>query len=357
MIRRVWTLFKVRNREFFRDRAAYGWNLLFPFLIIIGFSVMFNEDRQVMYKVGIMADSIQMPADDPEGSKNISVSIEKDMQYRNFRQTKYIDFIECNVFETALDKLKHHRIDLLLDPRSKKYWLSQTSPRGYIVERLLKAGVENKDLPYEQKKIFGREIPYSEWLFPGILGMNIMFSALYGVGYTVVRYRKNGVLKRFSVTPLRPYEFLAAQIISRIYLLSITTLIVFLGCMLIFGFECHGSYVSLLAVFFLGSFSMVSVGLVIAARSSSEEFANGILNLISWPMMFLSEVWFSLEGAEPWVKTVSAFLPLTHLVDGARKIMNDGASLFDIKYQLFMLAGMSLLFFVTGSVSFKWNNN
>jgi len=102
---------------------------------------------------------------------------------------------------------------------------------------------------------------------------------------------------------------------------------------------------------------MVSVGLVVAARNSSEEFANGVLNLISWPMMFLSEVWFSLEGAKPWVKTFSAFLPLTHLVDGARRIMNDGATLFEIKYQLLMLAGMSLLFFITGSVSFKWNSN
>ena len=354
MIRRIWALFKARNMEFFRDRAAYGWNLLFPFMIIIGFSVMFNEERQIMYKVGVIIDSNTTQTND---SEDVSISAIEDIQYRNFRKTKYIDFIEFNVFNHALDKLKHHRIDLLIDPRSKHYWLSRTSPKGYIVERLLKAGVENRKTLYNQKKISGREIPYSEWLFPGILGMNIMFSALYGVGYTVVRYRKNGVLKRFSVTPLRPYEFLAAQIISRIYLLFITTLIVFLGCMLIFGFKCHGSYLSLLTLFFLGGFSMVSVGLVIAARSSSEEFANGILNLISWPMMFLSEVWFSLEGTKPWVKTFSAFLPLTHLVDGARKIMNDGATLFEIKYQLLMLAGMSLLFFITGSVSFKWNNN
>jgi ABC-type multidrug transport system permease subunit len=101
---------------------------------------------------------------------------------------------------------------------------------------------------------------------------------------------------------------------------------------------------------------MISVGLVIASRSSSEEFANGVLNLISWPMMFLSEVWFSLEGTKPWVKTVSAFLPLTHLTDGARRIMNDGASLFDIRYQIFMLILMSFVFFMTGSILFKWND-
>ena len=82
---------------------------------------------------------------------------------------------------------------------------------------------------------------------------------------------------------------------------------------------------NLILIFFLGGFSMISLGLLIASRSSSEEFAGGILNLISWPMMFLSEVWFSLEGAHPIVRKISNLFPLTHLVEGARNIMNHGA--------------------------------
>lgn len=353
MIRRIWTIFKARNNEFFRDHAAYGWNLLFPFLIIIGFSIMFNEKQQVLYKVGVVHE----PASNQNmNAEKIAGSETDDTQLLLFKKSKYTEFIDFPVFQTALDKLKHHRIDFLINPVTRQYWLSTTSPKGYMVEKLLQAGLTCKTSLYKRKKITGSEIHYSEWLFPGVLGMNIMFSALYGVGYTVVRYRKNGVLKRFSVTPLRPYEFLAAQIISRMYLLTLTTLIVFLGCMVMFDFRCQGSYWSLLTVFFLGGFSMISVGLVVAARSSSEEFANGILNLISWPMMFLSEVWFSLEGTKPWVKTISAFLPLTHLIDGARKIMNDGASLYDIRYQISMLAVMAFFFFMAGSILFKWND-
>jgi ABC-2 type transport system permease protein len=353
MIRRIWTIFKARNNEFFRDHAAYGWNLLFPFLVIIGFSIMFNEKQQILYKVGIVYES--GPGQNLNAEKITGSAID-DTQFLMFKKTKFTEFIDFPDFQIALDKLKHHRIDFLINPDTRQYWLSTTSPKGYVVEKLLQAGLVSKDSLYTRKKITGSEILYSEWLFPGILGMNIMFSALYGVGYAVVRYRKNGVLKRFSVTPLRPYEFLAAQIISRMYLLTLTTLIVFLGCMLLFDFRCQGSYWSLLTIFFLGGFSMISVGLVIASRSSSEEFANGILNLISWPMMFLSEVWFSLEGTKPWVKTLSAFFPLTHLIDGARKIMNDGASLYDIRYQISMLAVMALLFFMAGSILFKWND-
>jgi ABC-2 type transport system permease protein len=184
--------------------------------------------------------------------------------------------------------------------------------------------------------------------------MNMMFSALFGVGYVVVSYRKNGVLKRMSVTPLRPWEFLTSQILSRMYLLLITTGVVFIGCKLIYGFQVRGSYLTLFLVFCLGGFSMISLALVVASRSGSEEFAGGILNLITWPMMFLSEVWFSLEGTEPWVQKAARIFPLTHMIDAARKIMNDGAGIREVYSQLIILACMSLAFLVIGSLLFKW---
>jgi ABC-2 type transport system permease protein len=170
----------------------------------------------------------------------------------------------------------------------------------------------------------------------------------------VVRYRKNGVLKRLSVTPVKPHEFLSAQILSRMFLLLATTAIVFVGSVVLYGFKCRGSYVALLLVFALGGFSMISLGLLVAARSASEEFAGGVLNVISWPMMFLSEVWFSLEGARPWVQKLSLVFPLTHMIDAARRIMNDGAGIADIRYRILAMAAMSAFFLVAGSALFKW---
>jgi ABC-type multidrug transport system permease subunit len=150
----------------------------------------------------------------------------------------------------------------------------------------------------------------------------MMFSALWGVGYVVVRYRKNGVLKRLKATPLNAFEYLTAQAISRIFLLMFTLVIVWTGCDLIFSFRVQGSYLDLFVIFFLGSLSLTSLGLVLASRGTSEEFTTGILNFISWPMMFLSEVWFSLEGAPQWVKSSAKIFPLTH------GFLTLGASLF-----------------------------
>ncbi len=342
MIKRIWIIFLSRNREFYRDRSGFGWNIIFPFFIIIGFSLIFNQNDKTEYKIGITGDEANI-------KKEIT------LQYKNFRESKFLEFIPVENAESGKEKLGHHRIDMLIDPEHGVYWKSKSSPKSYLAEKILQAGNYTAGAEsFKTGTVEGREIPYIEWLFPGVLGMNMMFSALFGVGYAVVRDRKNGVLKRLSVTPLIPFEFLTAHIMSRMFALFITTAVVYIGCALLYGFENRGSYLSLIVIFSLGGFSMISLSLIIASRSSSEEFAGGALNLISWPMMLLSEVWFSLEGAKPWVKNAAQAFPLTHLTAGVRRIMNDGASLYDIRYNVIVLSVMSVLFLAIGSLLFRW---
>lgn len=341
MIRRIWTLFKARNLEFLRDRSALAWSIIFPVMIIVGFSVLFSAESRPLYKVGVIGP---LQTSHPGYGK----------QLQAFSEMRHIEFIEFASMRNAMNTLRHHRIDLLIDPVSGVYWSSGTSPSGYVAEKLLIASGTVEKTGMKKESVQGDEIPYIEWLFPGILAMNIMFSALFGVGYVVVAYRKNGVLKRMSVTPLRPWEFITAQIMSRMFLLLITTSVVFAGCMLLYGFRMRGSYGALLLVFIAGGFSMVSLALVVASRSASEEFASGVLNVISWPMMFLSEVWFSLEGARPWVQKASRAFPLTQMIEAARMIMNDGAGIVEVRSHLFILCMMSAACIITGSLLFTW---
>lgn len=341
MFNRIFTLFLARNKEYFRDKSALGWNFIFPFLIIAGFGVIFTGNSRDIYKIAIIGIETPSPA--------FSES------YKKIRSMNMLQFVEEKDLLSASSKLGHHKIDMILEPATGKYWISRTSPKGYMAEKIYEAAYSNiPDQKNLKNEVEGKEIPYQEWLFPGILGMNMMFSALFGVGYVVVRYRKNGVLKRLSVTPLKPWEFLTAQMFSRMFLILFSTSLVYAGCSLLYGFRCKGSIADLLITGALGGFSMISLGLVIASKTSSEELAEGLLNFISWPMMFLSGVWFSLEGARPWVITASKMLPLSHLISAARKIMNDGSGLYEIRYELISLASMSLIFLAIGSLLFKW---
>jgi len=184
--------------------------------------------------------------------------------------------------------------------------------------------------------------------------MNMMFSCLFGVGYVVVRYRKNGFLKRLKATPLRAIEFIVAQVLSRLLLIMSITVFIYLAISYFIGFRMEGSHATLLLVTTLGAISMIALGLVVAARVTSEELAGGMLNMITWPMMLLSGVWFSLEGTNQVIQQAAKVFPLTQLLDAARAIMLDGAAIGDVMPQIVTLGTMSLVLLAAGAALFRW---
>ena len=336
MWNRIYALFVARNTEFFRDRSALAWSVLLPVLIIIGFAYAFTEDNPEKFKVAMI------------NSTQSSAAIEQ------FKLTRYIKFIEVDGIEENLPKIERHQIDLLFDVNTLSYWINQTSPNGYIVEKLLMAAYTDSGQTLLQNMVVGGEVRYIDWVIPGVIAMNIMWGALFGIGYVIVRYRKMGVLKRLHATPVTSVEFLTAQIFSRLWLLLVVNILIFIGMDYFVGFRMEGSYFDLLLVFTLGCICLICCGLVVAARISSEEVANGILNLFSWPMMFFSGIWFSLEGAHPLMQKFALLLPLTHVTAAAREIMIDGSGLTQIVDHLLVLGLSSVVLLVIGARIFRW---
>jgi len=334
-IHRFLAVVKARNIEFFRDKSSLGWNLFFPVLLLVGFSLVFSNDNKALYKVGVIHQSAV-------DSTNKHV----------FTETKHIDFVSYSSLEEAQEKLTRHSIDMLINFDTTEYWINDLSPKSYIVSQMF----EQYSKGFTKQTLSGQAIRYVDWVLPGILGMNMMFSCLFGVGYVIVRYRKNHVLKRLKATPLSALEFVSAQLLSRLFIVTFMSTIVYVGCNFMFDFYMLGSYFDLLIIGVLGAFSLITLGLLVASRSKSEELIGGLLNLTSWPMMILSGVWFSLEGAPQVVKTVADFLPLTHLVAAARKIMTEGATLTDVSYHVGILMLMSTLFLALGAFLFSWNS-
>jgi ABC-2 type transport system permease protein len=335
MMRRMLAVLHARNLEFLRDRATLAWNLLLPVALVIGLAIIFGGPERPLFKVGVLHSAERIdPAAHP------------------FLRTHYVGFFTARNETDAVRKVSRHQMDLLLDLRAApRYWVNADSPKGYIVEKLL---LESDPAGLRREAVSGDAVRYVDWLLPGILGMNIMFSCLFGVGWVVVRYRKNGFLKRLRATPLRAIEFISAQVLSRLILTLLVTVFVFVGLRLVLDFPMEGSALLLLLVATLGSIAMISIGLFIAARFTSEELASGILNVLTWPMMLLSGVWFSLEGSAEWVQWIAKIFPLTQMLDAARAIMLDGAGIAQIYPQLAFLVGTSVIFLTLGAVFFRW---
>ena len=323
-------VFMARNREFIRDRSSWAWNIFFPVLLIAGLAVMFGDGNRPVFKVAVF------PA------------VQSD---QSFFDTRHIQFVEVSELEPAIVRVERHQFDLLIDTNDRRYWVNDSSPNGYIAERLLQA---DQNAQYTREQVSGREVRYIDWVLPGILGMNMMFACLFGVGYVIVRYRKSGVLKRLKATPLAAIEFLSAQVASRLWLVMAITLCVFFGTHYIFEFTMHGSYLALIFVLTIGAIALITLGLLVAARTASEELAGGLLNLFTWPMMVMSGVWFSLEGAHPVIKSASQALPLTHIVNATRDIMIDGASLLDVGWSVAYLVVFSIVCVMIGARLFRW---
>jgi ABC-2 type transport system permease protein len=340
-MKRFFALFVARNKEFVRDTGSMAWSLLFPFLIIIGFSFAFSGQNQDIFKVAVY--------------KTENTNAESQTVSREFMQTKFIKFIDTSKLDNAIEKLKRHQYDMIISiGEQPKYWINSSSPKGYLLEQIISKENLNNRTGFSKEQVSGREIRYVDWLIAGLLGMNVMFGSLFGVGYVIVRYRKSGVLRRLKATPVSSFEFLSAQVASRLLLMMTACAIVLAGCKFLVNLQVVGSYFDLFTVLIVGSLCMISLALVVASRLSSEEFAGGLLNVLTWPMMLFSGVWFSMEGANPVLQKFSKILPLTHLVDASRLIITEGAGLGQVSGHLTLMIGLTIVFIALSSWLFQW---
>ncbi|SDI60004.1 ABC-2 type transport system permease protein [Ferrimonas sediminum] len=321
-------LIHARNLEFVRDRSALGWSLMFPLMLIIGFGVAFSDTDRPEYKLGVLGAPAYLAP---------------------LQQTRYLQLIPYEDEALARSKVGRHQLDLLLTEGG--YVVNPDSVKGYLAERIVLGVVGPLASTQEQ----GQAVRYIDWLMPGIIGMNMMFSGLYGVGYVIIRYRKNGVLKRYQATPMKPWIFILSQICSRMLMMMATATLVFVACSWMFSIAIVGSLLLLLITALLGALALVSVGLLVACRTRSEEFGNGVLNLIAWPMMFLSGVWFSLEGTAEWIQSLARLLPLSHLNAASRAIIIDGAGVATLWPHWLALAAISVVAIAIGAKGFRWN--
>lgn len=351
-MQRFAAIYKARTMEFVRDRGTFFWNLLFPVVLVFGFAFAFSGQDQTLFTVGILGEPAEEFA---------------------FMEIEQIEFIRYGTedgenttgadaasggsdltADEVVERVRRHQLDMVLDFESGRYYVNRQSANGPVLRRLLESAGGAGEVSLQEEAVSGEPIRYVDWVVPGIIGMNMMFSCLFGVGFVIVRYRKNGVLKRLKATPVSAFTFISAQAASRLVIVVITSAAVYAGTNAFLNFMMNGSYLLLLLLTTLAILCMIAVGLVFASRIKSEELAGGLLNLVTFPMIILSGVFFSLEGTPRIMQQVSRALPLTHFTEGARAIMIEGAGLAQVAPNLLFLAVLTAALLVVAAWLFRW---
>lgn len=329
----------VRFRETLREPEALFWIFVFPILLAAGLGIAFRNRP---------ADVLKIAATSPE----IATSL---------KHEKLLDVQQLNP-GIADEALRTGKIALLAEPGANGavvYRYDDTNPEGrtarMLVDRAVQRAAGRVD-PVVTSDNMMREpgSRYIDFLIPGLLGMNLMGSAIWGMGFTVVDARRRKLLKRLIATPMPKSYFLLSYLFSRILMLVVEVGIVLGFGAWIFHVPVRGSFFDLAAVCFLGSLSFSALGLLLASRAKTIEAASGLMNAVMLPMWIGSGVFFSAQRFPDVVQPLIKALPLTAAIDALRANMLQGANLAQVAPQLGVLGAWLLVCFAVALRIFRW---
>ncbi len=195
---------------------------------------------------------------------------------------------------------------------------------------------------------------YVDFLVPGLLGMNLMGTGMWGIGFSLVMARQGNLLKRLVASPVPRRHILGAQLLSRLIFLVPEAGALLLFAWLVLGVPVRGSLLLLVGVALLGAAAFSGLGLLTAARPRTIEGASGIMNLVMVPMWIFSGIFFSTERFPHAMQPFVQALPLTALNNALRAVMLEGAGLAPMLPELALLAAWGAISFFVALRIFRW---
>jgi ABC-2 type transport system permease protein len=334
----------MRIREFLREKEAVFWVFIFPVLMTFALGIAFRNTAPDKTPVAIESTTA---AKANEVAQRLSASSE-------------ITPMVMSESEAA-QALRSGKVAIVVRPQddSFEYRFDPTRPESrtarLMVDDALQRGKGRTDVVNTgDEKITEPGARYVDFLVPGLIGMNLMGSGLWGLGFTVVIARSRKILKRFAATPMRRSHYLFSFMLSRIVFLVLEVAAVVVFAWLAFDFTVRGSWLNVILITALGGFTFSGLGLLVAARPTTIEGVSGLMNFIMLPMWLLSGTFFSSERFPEVLQPFIKALPLTALNSSLRSVMNEGAALSSNWIPISILVAWCLISFVVALKIFKW---
>ncbi len=336
-------LIKARIREFLREPGYVFWVFGFPLLMAIGLGLAFRSKAPEPPRIAVTEAVTETSAGVLTRSPRLHAErLSRSEAERQLARTK-VDLV--------VDQLGPGLpLVFKLDTAQEKSLLARA-----VADDVLQRAAGRADvLKVEERRVSERGSRYVDFLVPGLIGLNLMGSSMWGIGFNLVLARKRKLLRRYAVTPMRRSHFLLSYFFSR-SLFLVMELAVLIGFgWLVFGTRIQGSLPALLVAATLGAAAFAAIGFLIGARISSTEVAGGWMNFVQLPMWLLSGSFFSYERFPQWLQLPIKLLPLTAANDALRHVYNEGAGLSSLVFELSVLGLWAALGFAVAIKVFRW---
>jgi ABC-type multidrug transport system permease subunit len=335
-------LTRVRVVLFLREPEAIFWVFVFPLVLaaVLGFA----------FRSGGVEPSTVVVVQS-EGVETLLEAFEQD------------EHLEVEVAEDradALERLRKAKVDAVVevgDPPRLAFdpGRSEAATAELRVRRALALSrADHVDEPLDLEPVTETGSRYVDFLFPGLLGMNLMGTGMWGIGFAIADVRRRKFLRRLMVTPMRRSSFFLSFMLSRLVFLTLELVVLVSIGHWALGVPFRGDILSFAIVCVVGAFCFAGLGILVASRVRTIEGVSGLMNLVMMPMWLGSGVFFSYEKFPDAMHPILRQLPLTALNDALRAVMIDGDSILTQGPEMLVLAGWIVITFAVALKIFRW---
>ncbi len=328
-------------RDLLREPEALFWVFVFPVLLALALGIAFRSGGPEPVFVGVQ---------EGDGAAWVVKALEADEIIRG----------EIVTADEAKQRLRKGDVSLVVVPGDPwTFWFDPTREESRSARLLVNDALQRAAGRVDPRIVVDREMKelgsrYIDFLIPGLLGMNLMGTGMWGIGFYLVSARSKQLLKRFVATPMRRSHFLFSQMTGRLIFLIFEVGVLVGFARLVFGVPIRGSWFALAALSVLGALTFGGLGLLVASRARTVEGVSGLMNFVMLPMWILSGTFFSTARFPDLMQPLIQMLPLTAVNDAIRAVMLDGATLASQWGEIAVAGAWGVVSFAVALRLFRW---
>jgi ABC-2 type transport system permease protein len=349
----LWEQFLVQWRLYVRDRGAMFWTFLFPLLMLFAFGVIFRSGGPPALTLVRIPPAQESDRDrafvkalEESHLKILSLpAAEAEARWSKGETTAQLESLGEG-YRLRLNSYLIAQGQVAAQAASQAYLVAQARLNGSPEPERIPVVVESPGHAHSAN--------YAAFLVPGLIGLNLLSMGLFSVGMVTVAYREKGKFRRLAVTPLPKWVFLLAQILQRVTVVVLQTILLLIAARWGFGISNQGSSLLFAALVVFGTATFIAMGFALSNFASTVETYAPISNLVFFPMLLLSGVYFGLDSAPQWMQRAVFVLPLSPYLRVLRAVFNDGATLAGHGAGLAILGTWAVLSFLLAVRRFRW---